>query len=78
LSAEIAELRNKIDIIKIEKEQLDMIKEHNNNVDLFTSKFSDREALIGQVRELEVFKDSNFMPTDESFNRLGLKDEEFD
>lgn len=55
-----------------------MIKEHNNNVDLFTSKFSDREALIGQVRELEVFKDSNFMPTDESFNRLGLKDEEFD
>jgi len=55
-----------------------MIKEHNNHVDLFTSKFSDREALIGQVRELEVFKDSNFMPTEESFNRLGLKDEEFD
>jgi len=78
LSAEIGELRNKIDIIKIEREQLDMIKEHNNHVDLFTSKFSDREALIGQVRELEVFKDSNFMPTEESFNRLGLKDEEFD
>tara|TARA_B110000285_G_C15135933_1_gene626905 strand:- start:2045 stop:2146 length:102 start_codon:yes stop_codon:yes gene_type:complete len=29
LSAEISEMRNKIDIIKIEKEQLTMIKEHN-------------------------------------------------
>jgi hypothetical protein len=47
LSAEIAELRSKIDIIKIEKEQLEMIKDHNNNVDLFTQKFSDRDALIG-------------------------------
>lgn len=36
LSAEISEMRNKIDIIKIEKEQLTMIKEHNAQVDLFT------------------------------------------
>jgi len=32
-----------------------MIKEHNASVDLFTQEFSDREALIDQVRDLEVF-----------------------
>jgi hypothetical protein len=45
---------------------------------MFTSEFSDREALLKEVRDLEIFKDHDFLPTEESFKGFGLKDEEFD
>lgn len=45
---------------------------------MFTSEFSDKEALLKEVRDLEIFKDHDFLPTEESFKGFGLRDEEFD
>lgn len=78
LSGELRELRNKIDVLKIENEQLEMIKAHNAKVDLFTSKFSDKEALLEGIRDLEMFKENSFLPTEESFRLHEDGDQVFD
>jgi hypothetical protein len=41
LFREIEDFREKIDIVQIEKNQLDMIKFHNKKVDAFSKKISE-------------------------------------
>ena len=65
LQKEIADLQKQIDIIKLEKDQLDMIKSHNSSVDVFTSKFSQDNQLMKELKKLEHFKtpSERAMPT---------------
>ena len=64
LHGEINALKSKIDIIQIEKQQLEMIKEHNSKVDDFTQKFSDETALLTELKKLDVFAKDSWMPVD--------------
>lgn len=57
LRKEIEDFRDKIDIINIEKQRLDMITYHNRKVDAFCKKFSEGEAkmdkFLPQLKEIK-------------------------
>ena len=78
LKKEIANFQGKISIIRLEKTQLDSIKKHNSQVDQFTQKFSDKDTLLNVVKDLEIFKENSFMPSQESYNQSLTKDEMLD
>ena len=78
MKKEIANFQGKISIIRLEKTQLDNIKKHNSQVDQFTQQFSDKDTLLNVVKDLEIFKENSFMPSQESYNQSLTKDEMLD
>jgi len=56
MKEDIQQLRERVDLIKIEKSHLSMIKDHNSNVDQFTKTFPERSELIDELNKLEVFQ----------------------
>ena len=56
---EIKSYRDRIDIIQIERSQIEMIREHNQKVDVFTQKFDDQGALLTEMRKLEQLMGQN-------------------